>query len=166
MSKLNFAEEYQVVPLLAHADIVATAAVTRYVKLGNIGRGQLEIEVNFGALTTTDSTGEVVVTVVGNDTNDTSTSDNNEVAAAFGYRLSGAVGTDAMGAITQASATGAVVANTDDNKSLLIYVDPAVIGQKYVRAVITPTADLTSTIVGAVARFIPRKAQNAQPSSS
>ena len=166
MSKLNFAEEYQVVPILAPADIVATATVTRYVKLGSIGRGQLEIEVNFGALTTTDTTGEVVVTVVGNDTNDTSTSDNNEVAAAFGYRLSGAVGTDAMGAIAQATATGVVVSEANDNKTLLVYVDPAVVGQKYVRAVITPTNDLASTIVGATARFIPRKAQNAQPSSS
>ena len=124
MSKLNFAEEYQVVPLLAPADIVATAAVTRYVKLGSIGRGQLEIEVNLGALTTTDSTGEVVVTVVGNDTNDTSTSDNNEVAAAFSYRLSGAVGTDAMGAIAANAVNVASPAATTPPAPTLLRLPP------------------------------------------
>lgn len=166
MPKLNFAEEIQTVPLLAPADIVATATVTKYVNMSKIGTGQLEIEVNFGNIASTDSTGEVVVTIEANDVNDTSSSDNNEGAIAFNYRLSSAVGTDSLGAITAATASGAAVNNTDDNKTLLVYVDPAVAQKKYVRAVLTPTAEITATVVGAVARFIPRKAQNALSTSS
>lgn len=164
--KLNFAEEIQPVPLLAPVDIVATATVTKYVNMSKIGSGQLEIEVNFGNIASTDSTGEVVVTVEANDVNDTSSSDNNEGAIAFQYRLSSAVGTDSLGAITAATASGVAVNQGDDNKTLFVYADPAVAQKKYVRAVLTPTAEITATLVGAVARFIPRKAQNAFQSSS
>lgn len=166
MPKLNMAEEIQVVPVLAPADIVATATATKYVNLSKVGTGQVEFEISFGAIASTDSTGEVVVTIVGNDVNDTSSSDNNEVAAAFNYRLSSAVGTDSMGALTAATSAGAAVNNTSDNCTLLVYVDPAVVSQKYVRAVLAPTSETTSTIVGAVARFIPRKAQASQSSST
>lgn len=166
MPKLNFAEELQVVPILAPADIVATATATKYVNMSKIGSGQLEIEINFGNVASTDSTGEVVVTIEANDVNDTSSTDNNEGAIAFNYRLSAAVGSDSMGAITAAAAAGAAVNNTSDNTTLLCYVDPAVAAKKYVRAVLAPTAETTATVVGAVARFVPRKAQNAQGSST
>lgn len=166
MPKLNMAEEFHVQPILGSKDIVATATVTEYVKTTHIGSGQLEFELNFGVVTSTDSTGEVVVTFVGNDVNDTSTSDNNEVAVAGYYRLSGAVATDTMGALTAFTSAGVTVANTDDNKVLLAYIDPAVLQQKYVRAVITPTAESTVCLVGGVARYIPRKAQASQISSS
>ena len=158
--KLNFAEEVHVLPLKAPSDIVATATATNYVKIANLGNGQLELAFDFGVVTSTDSTGEVVVTIEANDVNDTSSSDNNEGAIAFNYRLTAAVGTDNMGAITAATATGVAVPNTGDNKLLLCYVDPAVAAKKYVRGVITPTAETTVCIVGAQARFIPRFAQN------
>lgn len=164
--KINFAEDIQVVPVLAPVDIVATATVTKYVNLGKLGTGQLEFSIPFGVVTSTDSTGEIIVTVEANDTNDTSTTDNNEGAIAFNYRLSSAVGTDSMGAITAATSTGVAVANTSDNCTLLIYVDPAVAAKKYVRAVITPTTETTVCLVGATARFVPRKAQASQNSSS
>jgi len=166
MPKLNMAEEYHFTNLLAPIDIVATATVTQYVKTTAIGAGQLEFEVQFGVITSTDSTGEVVVTFVGNDVNDTTTSDNNEVAVAGYYRMSGAVATDTMGALASFAAAGVTVANTDDGKTLLAYVDPAVLQQKYVRAVVTPTAETTVCIVGVNARYVPRKAQASQASSS
>lgn len=164
--KLNLSEEVQTVPVLAPIDIVATATATKYVNLSKVGTGQVEFEISFGVVTSTDSTGEVVITLVANDVNDTSTSDNNENAIAFNYRLSAAVGTDTMGAIAAATSAGYALINTDDNKTVLAYVDPAVAAQKYVRAVITPTAETTVCLVSSTARFIPRKAQNAQSSSS
>lgn len=166
MPRLDFAEEIQFVNVLAHADIVATATPTKYVKFTNVGAGQVEFEVNFGTVTSTDSTGEVIVTLVGNDVNDTSSSDNNEVAVAFNYRLSSAVGTDSMGAITAATSAGYALPNTSDNTTLLIYADPDVIQQKYARLVITPTSETTACVVGANARFIPRKAQHSLASST
>lgn len=166
MPKLNMAEEIQVVNLLGPIDIVATATVSKYVHTGKVGSGQIEFELPFGVVTSTDSTGEVVVTFVGNDVNDTSTSDNNEVAVAGYYRLSSAVGTDAMGALTAFTSAGVTIPNTADNCTLLAYIDPAVLQQKYVRAVITPTSETTVCVVGVNARFIPRKAQASQNSSS
>lgn len=166
MAKLNLAEEVHVLPILAPADIVATATYTQFVKIANVGSGQLEIAVNFGAIASTDSTGEVVVTIEADDVNDTSSSDTSAAAIAFKYRLSAAVATDNMGAVTDAAAAGAAVGNATDNVTLLCYVDPAVAAKKYVRALITPTAEITSTIVSAQARFVPRYAQNDTPQST
>lgn len=166
MPKFDMAEEYHFQNLLAPADVVATATSSNYIKTTHIGSGQLEFEIVFGAIASTDSTGEAVVTFVGNDVNDTSSSDNNEVAVAGYYRLSGAVGTDTMGALTAFTSAGVAVLNTTDNVVLLAYIDPAVLQQKYVRAVITPTAEVTSTVVAVNARYIPRKAQASQASSS
>ena len=169
MPKLNMAEELHFVNLLAPVDIVATATVSKYVSTTQIGNGQLEFVVQFGVITTTDSTGEVVVTFVGNDSNDTTTTDSNEVAVSGYYRISGAVGTDTMGALTAFTSAGVAFAQADDGKTLLAYIDPAVLQQKYVRAVLTPTtesAGSTVCVVGVNARYIPRKAQASQASSS
>jgi hypothetical protein len=166
MPKLNMMEEVHFVNLLAPVDIVATATVSKYVSNAQIGNGQMEFEVQFGVVTSTDSTGEVIVTFVGNDVNDTTSSDNNEVAVAGNYRISGAVGTDTMGALTAFTSAGVAFAQADDGKTLLAYVDPAVLQQKYVRAVITPTTETTVCVVGVNARYVPRKAQASQASSS
>jgi len=166
MPKLNMAEEAQFVNLLAPVNIVATATVSNYVKTTQIGTGQLEFEVSFGVFTSTDSTGEVVVTFVGNDVNDTSSSDNNEIAVAGYYRLSGAVGTDSMGALAAFTSAGVSLPQTGSAKTILAYIDPAVLQQKYCRAVMTPTAETTACTVGVNARFVPRKAQASHASSS
>lgn len=167
---MKYAEEFKIVPLLGSIDIVATATSSNYVALKDVV-GLLEISVNFGLITSTDSTGEAVVTLQASNVSDTTSSDLAEAAIAFSYRLSGAVGTDTMGAITAATSAGVAVVNTSDNVSLLCYVDPSAVatldaGYKFVRAVVTPTAEVTSTVVGAVARFLPRYAGNAIPSSS
>jgi hypothetical protein len=169
MTKLNFAESFKVMPILGSKDIVATATVTNYVDL-NFAEGLVELEFNFGLITSTDSTGEVVVTIEASNVSDTTSSDLVEAAIAFQYRLSGAVGTDTMGAIASATTAGVAIVNTVDNATLLAYVDPSAVAQvsgaRYIRGVVTPTAEVVSTNVGAVARFIPRYAGNSQPSSS
>lgn len=164
--KLNFAEEVQPVTLLAPVDIVATATVTKWLNLSKVGAGQVEIEFPFGVFTSTDSTGEVVITIEADDVNDTSSSDTTAAAIAFNYRLSSAVGADSLGAITAATSSGVAIPQDGDNKTLYVYVDPAAAAKKYIRGVITPTAESTVTLVAAAARFIPRKAQNSLSSSS
>jgi hypothetical protein len=164
--KINMAEDIKALPIKAPTDIVATATVTQYVNLTKVGAGQVEIAINFGALASTDATGGATVTVEANDVNDTSSSDNNEGAIAFNYRLSAAVGTDSMGALTAATSAGAEVLTANASKLLLIYVDPAVAAKKFVRAVVTPTAEVTSTIFSATARFCPRKGGASQESAT
>jgi hypothetical protein len=165
--KLNYAESVKVLPLLGSDDIVATATASKYIDL-NMAAGLLELEVNFGDVASTDSTGGVVVTI---EASTAASSNATEAAIAFNYRLSAAVDTDLMGAITAATTAGAtVLASAADNKTLLCYVDPSAVAgtadMRYIRAVITPTAEVTSTNVGVVARYIPRYAGNAQPSST
>lgn len=166
MSKINFAESFKVLPILAPADIVATATATQYLDL-KYAEGLVEIAVQFGNVASTDSTGEVVVTI---EASTAGSSNATEGAIAFNYRLSAAVATDTMGAITAATVSGASVGQGDDNKVLLCYVDPSAVAgtadRRYIRAVITPTAEVTATLVSAVARFVPRYAGNSIPAST
>lgn len=166
MSKINYAESFKVLPILSPADIVATATATQYLDL-DMSVGLVEIALHFGAVASTDSTGEVVVTI---EASTAGSSNATEAAITFNYRLSAAVATDTMGAITAATVSGVAVGQGDDNKVLLCYVDPSVVAQtadrRFIRAVITPTAEITSTLVGAVARFVPRYAGNSIPSST
>lgn len=164
---LNFAENVKVLPILAPADIVATATGTQYVNLKHVV-GMLELQVQFGNIASTDSTGGVIVTV---EASSAGSSNASEAAIAFQYRLSAAVATDSMGAIASATTAGAAVGEADDNKTLLIYIDPSAVTAvsdqySFVRAVVTPTAEVTATVVGAVARFKPSYAGNAIPSST
>ncbi len=168
MSK--YAENEKVLPLLASVDLVATATNTQYLDL-NMCEGTAEIALNFGLITSTDSTGEVVVTLTSNTVADTSSSDSTETALAFPYRLSAAVGTDTMGAITSATSSGVTIGSAVDGCTLCIFISPSAVaaaadGARFVRATITPTAEITSTVVGVVGRYTPRYAGNAIPSST
>jgi hypothetical protein len=164
----SYLENEKVLNLLAPQDAVATAKGSAYINVANAA-GTIEFDVPFGAITSTDSTGEVVVTV---EASTAGSSNGTEAAIAFKYRLSAAVATDSMGAITSATATGVAIVNTTDNVVLHIFVEPsqlAALGAdvNWLRVVITPTAEMAATLIGGViARFKPRYAQNAIPSST
>lgn len=158
--KYAFAEDVKVLPLLGAVDIAATATATQYVDVGK-ALGPIEIAFNFGVVTSTDSTGEAIVTI---EASTGGTSNATEQAIAFKYRLSAAVGTDTMGAITDATTSGVGFTQGDDNKILLCYVDPAALAAlgadfNWIRAVVSPTTDVSATLVGVTARFRPRYAQ-------
>jgi hypothetical protein len=168
MSKYN--QDEKLLPILGSVDIVATATATQFVDL-NLAVGTVQIDLNFGLISSTDSTGEAVVTLVADTVGDTSSSDSVETALAFKYRVSAAVASDSMGEITDATAAGVAVLNTTDNAILSIFVEPEAVaaaapGARFVRAVVTPTGEVTSTVVGAVARFKPRYPGNNIPSST
>ena len=77
-----------------------------------------------------------------------------------------------MGAITAATSDGASLAATDDNKTMLIELDPQAIpgnpGEafRYARVVITPATDNTVYICSATAILQPRYPGNAIPSDT
>lgn len=164
----SYNENVKVLPLLAPQDIVATATASGYIRVSEAA-GTIELSVPFGNVASTDSTGEVVVTV---EASTAGTSNATETAIAFKYRLSAAVATDTMGATTAATSAGVAVGQADDNKLLTIFVEPdqlAAVGAdfQYLRAVITPTSEITATVIGGVqARYRSRYAGASIPSST
>lgn len=163
---IRYAQGLKVLPILGPIDIVATATATQYVDMDELN--WLTVLCPFGVVTSTDSTGEIVVTV---EASTAGSSNGTEGAIAFQYRLSAAVATDTMGAIGSATSAGVAVANTADNTLLVIEIDPAVVSasadtRRYVRVVFTPTSETTVCIVGAIAVGEPRYPGNSIPSST
>lgn len=163
----RYHEDVKVQPILATQDIAATATATSYINVKN-AVGPIEIAFQFGAVTSTDTTGEAVVTI---EASTGGTSNATEQAIAYKYRMSGAVNTDSMGAITDATTVGVAVTSTDDNVIFSAFVDPAALAAlgadfSFLRGVITPTTDVTVTLVGVQARFTPSYAGNAIPSAT
>lgn len=158
--KLNLMESIHAYPLRAPAAVTdASATYTNGVKAKNVGSGMLEIELIFGAVSSTDSTGDYAITVL--ESSAGVSTDGTPVP--FQYRLSAAVGSDDLGAITAVGATdaAAILATALNNAAVFLYVDPNDVEKEYVHALVTPSADSTSFIMGAVARYVPRYAQAA-----
>ena len=88
------------------------------------------------------------------------TSATGAAAIAFSYRLSSATGTDSLGAATAATTSGVTLAASDDNKVLIIDVDPATLSatKPYVRASVDPGGSASACVVGSVVLAQPRYA--------
>jgi hypothetical protein len=156
----------KVLPLLAPVDIAATATATSYIDLDGVNWATFLV--SFGVVTSTDSTGEVVITA---QASTAATSNATEGTVAGNYRLSAAVNSDSMGDITAfAAADGIAVANTDDNKTVVVDIDPAVVAatadRRWLRLVITPTAETTVCLVGVTAVLEHKYPGNSIPSST
>lgn len=163
--KLNLMESVHALPLRAPAAVTnAAATYTNGVKMKNVGSGMLELELIFGAVSSTDSTGDYAITVVESSAGVST----DGTAVAFQYRLSAAVGSDSLGAITAVDSTGSadILATALTTATVFLYVDPNDVEKEYVHALVTPSADSTSFIMGAVARYVPRYAQNSAPTAS
>ena len=116
----RYAEKLHIVPVFAPAS--STATIRSYaVALDN--SQWITFLINLGVMTS-DSTDVATVTIVATDTLGNS-SDAQDVAIPFSYRLSAAVASDNWGDITAATATGMTFNATDDGKSIVIDVDPA-----------------------------------------
>lgn len=163
MNNIQFAEGLKVLPILAPADIVATATASQYVNIS--GAHWASFVVQFGALT--NSTGVITV-----EASTAGSSNATEAAIPFKYRLTSAVATDSLGAITSATSDGVSIAANDDNKALVIEVDPAALpanpgaDYKYLRLVVTPASDNTAYVVGAIAYLQPRYPGNSIASAT
>lgn len=165
---IRFAEGLKVLPILTPAASTAARA-SEYIDLENCH--WVSIHALLGAMTS-DSTDTITFTV---EVSTAASSNATEIKVPFNYRLSAAVQTDTMGAITAAAAaTGVAVNATDDNKLLCIDIDPSVIpsltgyvDHKFLRLVLTPVTELaTAYSVGAVLYAEPRYKGNSIPSST
>ena len=116
----RYAEKLHIVPVFSPAG--TTTFLSYAVGLEN--SHWVTFLVNLGVMTS-DSSDVGTVTVIATNTLG-NTTDDQDVAVPFTYRLSGAMGTDEdWGDITAATASGMTFNATDDGKSIVIDVDPA-----------------------------------------
>lgn len=161
---VRLSEGYSIQPILIPADIVSDNPTgTSYVCLDKVHWATLAFQ--FAAITCDSCTVTLEASTAGS-------SNATEVAIGFNYRLLQAVGImDAdRDAIGTATSTGVAVAASDDNKVLLVEVDPAAVttlgeDYRYIRGVCTP-GDATAMVVGVVAYLEPRFPGNATISST
>jgi hypothetical protein len=166
MNGIRFAEGLKVLPVLAPIAFTTSAIDTEPVDMNE--NHWVTFLCNFGAMTS-DSTDTVTVTVICSSVETSATGD--EVP--FSYRLSAAVDTDSMGAITAGTTDGVVVTAEDDAKVLIVDVNPSVCAHyngrtdgRWVWLKLTPSADVASGIVGVIAVGESRYPGNAIPSST
>lgn len=150
MFKYN--EHLKYLPVLGPIDVATTATATAYIDLKEAHWATFVVD--FGVI----NNSTVAVTL---ECSTAATSNATEQTLGFNYRKSAAVASDDMGAITAATTTGVTIAAADDNKSLLVEVDPSAVAaaaadMRFVRAVITPASDNTAVLVGAAAIIQPR----------
>jgi len=163
MNQFQFAEGVKILPIIAPVDTAATALQSAYVDLTESLWAQFHV--NFGVITTGTATITVEASTAGS-------SNATEAAVPFKYRLSGAVNTDTLGAITAATSAGVSVTASDDAKLYIIDVDPAALPAnpgadfKWLRVKIAPTTDMTVCLAGVNALLQPRYPGNALYSTS
>lgn len=141
-------ELVHVVPLVAPVDTTTTTVNTDVI--GAKEYEEIQFIIICGAIT-----GDTAVVTV-EECDDTTPT--NSTAIAFSARESSAVGTDAMGDRTATAAAGYTLAATDDNKILLVDVDPATLtdGYPYLRCVIDPGASMSAFLIAVIAICKPR----------
>ena len=116
----NYLDNLKVLNLLLPSDIVATATASAYINVKHAA-GTIMVMVPFGAVTSTDAAKGCNIAI---QASTASSSNATETAIAYKYRLSAAVATDTMGALTDVGSTGAVVTAADDNTTLFAFVEP------------------------------------------
>lgn len=114
----RYAEKLHIVPVFAPAG--STSFLTYAVSLKN--SHWVTFLVNMGVMTS-DSSDVATVTVIATDTMGNS-SDAQDTAIPFDYRLSAAVGDDDWGDKTTATASGMTFSGADDGKAIVIDVNP------------------------------------------
>ena len=156
-SRMFVGQEVHVVPVIAPVDITTTT--TNTIPVGVKEYEAIEFIILFGAITT--DTAVLKVYECDDTTPTTST------AIAFKYRKTSAVGTDMTGALTAGTSSGITIAVTDDNKCVLVDVDPAALtsGYPYVKLSLDPGASMTVCVLSAIAILKPRYPQAVQISA-
>lgn len=144
--------DLQFVPLMSPADLGAVDAGSAFVNVRNAQ--QVSFIVPLGTITG----GTCTITV---DKSPDGTA-GPHVKTPFMYRLSSAVGTDTWGNPTSASTAGVAVAATDDDKVLLIEIDPASLGDgfSFLRVWLDLAGSTTACEAAVIAVLEPRYKQH------
>jgi len=145
---MKYAQDYHMLPIKASVDAGSTDVGTEWFNMRDYNWA--DVLVNMGAIT-----GDTLVVTVEESTTNSSGA---EVAIPFVYRLSSAVATDSLGAATTCDSGGVTVAATDDNKTLVVSIDPQSLdeGYNYARLWFNLGGSMSAFLVGANAILTPR----------
>lgn len=130
------------IPVISPVDIVSTATNSTHIKVTG---GRVHFLVQFGTIT-----GDSVAVTVEESTSAATTG---AEAIPFKYRLSGAVGADTWDAVTTADSTGVAVGASDDDKILLIDIDPSTLSEdcNYLSVLASPGGSASAVEIGVIA---------------
>ena len=139
-----------IVPLVAPVAGTTGTITSPYVDLKNAQKASFLIM--FGAITSTTTTDAMVITV-----ECACAEGATEAAIEYRYRLSGAVGANTWGAVTTVASTGfSLLADTHDNMSIFVEVDPDVLAASDYRfarfkATPSPASQMEAYVISALA---------------
>ena len=163
---MDFLEGYfNIVPLLAPVDNVATETATPYIDLAQAQDACFLV--NNGLITSACGADLVTVTLEA-----ATAVTGAEAAIIYNYRLSAAVGANTWGDIATAAATGIELdPAVHDNMALLIDANPVKVQEqkadaRYVRVRLGTAADMGAHLVGVLAFIKPRYAQDTMASAT
>jgi len=164
MSKAQFAQPLNIIPLLEPKNIASTATWSGFVDLDLVN--WVTFIAQLGAVSSAGASCCDVTLTVGCSSVAT-TAGWTEIA--FNYRLSAAVGTNSWGTVTAGTSDGVAFGPAIDNMALCVDVDPSIVATKgatkrFVGLKLVPTSTITNVSVVGLAR--PRYPGNSIPSSS
>lgn len=161
----QFLGNENIVPLVAPVAGTTGTITSPYVDLRNANKASFLVM--FGAITSTTTTDEMVITV------ECATAEGgSEAAIGYRYRLSAAVGANTWGAVASCASTGfGMGADDSDNKSLWVQVDPdemAVNDYRYARVLATPSpaSQMEAYVISVCAILETRYRQSAHVSAT
>lgn len=150
--------DVQLVPLMSPVDLGSTDTGSAFVNVKNAQ--WISFIIPFGTIT-----GDTCTVTV---EESSAASSGSEVAIPFMYRLSSALGTDTWGDPTSATSAGLAVSADEDDKLMLIEIDPATLddGYDYLRVWLNLGASASACEVAVLAALEPRYKQDDPISSS
>ncbi len=148
---IQFGQEVHIIPVMSPLDIIATDVNSTPIKVSNALR--VSFLMSFGVVDGDSQT----IFIRESSAADTVSAEK----IPFTYRLSGATGSDTWGAVTTADSGGLIISASDDEKLLLIDVDPATLteGDNYLAVFIVTESSLTENVIGIQAFLWPRYPQ-------
>ena len=151
MQQIKYGMNTHIIPVFAPYDIEANDINTTHVKVNNALH--VTFVMAFGVIT-----GDTINVTVEESTSAATTS---AEAIPFVYRITGDTGASSYGAVTTCDSLGATITASDDNKLLIIDVDPATMSDdcNYLSVLGVTESSMSACLTSCIALVYPRYAQ-------
>ena len=151
MNALKYGMNTHIIPVFAPLDIAANDINTTHIKVNNALH--VTFLVQFGVVT-----GDTINITVEESTSAATTG---AEAIPFAFRLTGDTASDTYGAVTTCDSLGATITASDDNKLLIIDVDPATMSDdcNYLSVLGVTESSMSACLTSCIALVYPRYAQ-------